>query len=139
MRQVSVWLFGEDPFEGWGQAFSGDWDAYVKGIAGSIEMVKAGMEVAALPDLKPYQPPWTGNAVTDDITREPLARAVLSKLARTRGPNDPLGSLAHTVLSGEGVAARGRADLRVNARRRRDLGAAPGRPGAVYPAACHTT
>ncbi|MEU8374733.1 hypothetical protein AB0C22_16635 [Micromonospora sp. NPDC048894] len=30
LRQVSVWLFGEDPFEGWGQAFSGDWDAYVR-------------------------------------------------------------------------------------------------------------
>jgi uncharacterized protein YukE len=29
LRQVSVWLFGEDPFEGWGQAFSGDWDSYV--------------------------------------------------------------------------------------------------------------
>jgi hypothetical protein len=39
--------------------------------------------------------------VTDDITREPLARALLTTLARTRGPNDPLGSLAHTVLSGE--------------------------------------
>ncbi|MFE9206221.1 hypothetical protein [Micromonospora sp. NPDC007230] len=29
LRQVSVWLFGEDPFEGWGKAFSGDWDSYV--------------------------------------------------------------------------------------------------------------
>ncbi|MFE9206222.1 hypothetical protein [Micromonospora sp. NPDC007230] len=46
--------------------------------------------------------------MTDDITREPLARAVLAQLARTRGPNDPLGSLAHTVLSGE-------ADLRTAA------------------------
>ncbi|QGN48615.1 hypothetical protein GKC29_18470 [Micromonospora sp. WMMC415] len=39
--------------------------------------------------------------MTDDITREPLARAVLATLARTRGPNDPLGSLARTVLGGE--------------------------------------
>lgn len=46
--------------------------------------------------------------MTDDIAREPLARAILAKLARTRGPNDPLGSLAHTVLSGE-------ADLRTAA------------------------
>ncbi|MFE9960507.1 hypothetical protein [Micromonospora sp. NPDC005299] len=29
LRQVAVWLFGEDPFEGWGKAFSGDWDSYV--------------------------------------------------------------------------------------------------------------
>ncbi|QGN48614.1 hypothetical protein GKC29_18465 [Micromonospora sp. WMMC415] len=29
VRQVSVWLFGHDPFEGWGQAFSGDWDSYI--------------------------------------------------------------------------------------------------------------
>lgn len=29
LRQVSVWLFGEDPFEGWGKAFSGDWESYV--------------------------------------------------------------------------------------------------------------
>ncbi|WP_320069032.1 hypothetical protein [Micromonospora sp. RTGN7] len=46
--------------------------------------------------------------MTDDITREPLARAVLTALARTRGPNDALGSLARTVLSGE-------ADLRAAA------------------------
>ncbi|MBQ0896520.1 hypothetical protein KBX37_26085 [Micromonospora sp. U56] len=39
--------------------------------------------------------------MTDDITREPLARAVLTTLARTRGPNDPLGSLARTVLGGD--------------------------------------
>jgi hypothetical protein len=29
LRQVSVWLFGYDPFEGWGNAFSGDWNSYV--------------------------------------------------------------------------------------------------------------
>ncbi|RKR91982.1 hypothetical protein BDK92_6413 [Micromonospora pisi] len=29
LRQVSVWLFGHDPFEGWGSAFSGDWESYV--------------------------------------------------------------------------------------------------------------
>ncbi|OKJ42075.1 hypothetical protein AMK25_22380 [Micromonospora sp. TSRI0369] len=46
--------------------------------------------------------------MTDDITRDPLARAVLATLAHSRGPDDPLGSLAHTVLSGE-------ADLRTAA------------------------
>ncbi|WBB91448.1 hypothetical protein [Verrucosispora sp. WMMC514] len=46
--------------------------------------------------------------MNDDITQEPLARAVLAKLARTRGPDDPLGSLARTVLSGD-------ADLRTAA------------------------
>ena len=39
--------------------------------------------------------------MTDEITRQPLARAVLATLARTRGGDDPLGSLARTVLSGE--------------------------------------
>jgi hypothetical protein len=36
---------------------------------------------------------------------DPLAHALLAHLAATRGPADPLGSLARTVLSG-------RADLR---------------------------
>ena len=39
--------------------------------------------------------------MTDEMTRQPLARAVLTTLARTRGGDDPLGSLARTVLSGE--------------------------------------
>lgn len=29
LRQVSVWLFGHDPFEGWAKTFSGDWKSYV--------------------------------------------------------------------------------------------------------------
>ncbi|MEU8376631.1 hypothetical protein AB0C22_26440 [Micromonospora sp. NPDC048894] len=29
LRQVSVWLFGYDPFEDWSKQLSGDWDAYV--------------------------------------------------------------------------------------------------------------
>ncbi|MEV4629344.1 hypothetical protein AB0J90_24090 [Micromonospora sp. NPDC049523] len=29
LRQVSVWLFDHDPFEGWAKAFSGDWNSYV--------------------------------------------------------------------------------------------------------------
>lgn len=28
LRQVSVWLFDYDPFEGWAQAISGNWDTY---------------------------------------------------------------------------------------------------------------
>ncbi|NYF58553.1 hypothetical protein [Micromonospora purpureochromogenes] len=39
--------------------------------------------------------------MTDEIHRQPLARAVLTTLARSRGGDDPLGSLARTVLSGE--------------------------------------
>ncbi|MFC8850699.1 MULTISPECIES: hypothetical protein [unclassified Micromonospora] len=39
--------------------------------------------------------------MTDEIHREPLARAVLTTLARSRSGDDPLGSLARTVLSGE--------------------------------------
>ncbi|MGC4750582.1 hypothetical protein ACLQ28_33710 [Micromonospora sp. DT201] len=44
----------------------------------------------------------------DEIHRQPLARAVLTTLAKSRAGNDPLGSLARTVLSGE-------ADLRTAA------------------------
>nr|WP_244945113.1 hypothetical protein [Couchioplanes caeruleus] len=29
LRQVSIWLFSYDPFEGWAKQFSGDWNAYV--------------------------------------------------------------------------------------------------------------
>ncbi|MBQ1041480.1 hypothetical protein KBX03_03060 [Micromonospora sp. C72] len=29
LRQVSVWLFGYDPFEDWTKQLSGDWDAYI--------------------------------------------------------------------------------------------------------------
>jgi hypothetical protein len=36
-----------------------------------------------------------------DIAEDPLARSVLSHLAKTRGKDDPLGSLARTVISGE--------------------------------------
>jgi hypothetical protein len=39
----------------------------------------------------------------DDVAAQPLARAVLAKLAATRGNADPLGSLARTVLRGEAV------------------------------------
>lgn len=35
----------------------GNAEAIIKGIAGSIEMVKTSMEVALLPDLDPYQHP----------------------------------------------------------------------------------
>ncbi|AGZ39610.1 hypothetical protein [Actinoplanes friuliensis] len=36
-----------------------------------------------------------------DIAEDPLARSVLNHLAKTRGKDDPLGSLARTVISGE--------------------------------------
>lgn len=29
LRQISVWVFGHDPFERWAKQFSGDWAAYV--------------------------------------------------------------------------------------------------------------
>jgi hypothetical protein len=35
------------------------------------------------------------------ITGDPLAESLLKHLAATRGPDDPLGSLARGVLSGE--------------------------------------
>jgi hypothetical protein len=39
--------------------------------------------------------------MSGDLTQQRLARAVMRHLADTRGPDDPMGSLAHTVLSGE--------------------------------------
>lgn len=36
-----------------------------------------------------------------EITDQPLAGALLRHLAATRGRDDPLGSLAHAVVSGE--------------------------------------
>lgn len=39
--------------------------------------------------------------MTGDIAEQPLARAVLRHLAATRGKDDPMGSLARTVLTGE--------------------------------------
>jgi len=39
--------------------------------------------------------------MTNDITQEPLARALFTTLARSRSANDPLGSLARTVLNGD--------------------------------------
>jgi hypothetical protein len=36
-----------------------------------------------------------------EIADQPLAGAVLRHLAATRGPDDPLGSLARAVVSGE--------------------------------------
>lgn len=46
----------------------------------------------------------------DDITRQPLAQALLRHLAATRGRNDALGSFARTVISGE-ASLRAAADF----------------------------
>lgn len=46
--------------------------------------------------------------MSDDIVQQPLARAVLTTLARTRDGDDPIGSLAHVILTGQ-------ADLRTTA------------------------
>jgi len=64
LRQVAVWLFGEDPFEGWGKAFSGDWDSYVHcaaawGIIGTaLDDLGRNLTTAAgdVPEV------WRGNA-----------------------------------------------------------------------------
>ncbi|MFY1583551.1 hypothetical protein ACN267_03500 [Micromonospora sp. WMMD734] len=54
--------------------------------------------------------------MTDEVHRQALAQAVLTTVARSRGNDDPLGSLASTVLRGEadlrtalGVSWHGRA------------------------------
>jgi len=45
-----------------------------------------------------------------DIAEQPQARAVLRYLARTRGEDDPMGSLARTVLSGQASLRTAAAD-----------------------------
>jgi hypothetical protein len=43
LRQVSIWVFGHDPLEGWANQFSGDWKAYVHcGIAMGAAGAAAG-------------------------------------------------------------------------------------------------
>jgi len=39
--------------------------------------------------------------MADDIVQQPLTRAVLTTLARTRGGDDPIGSLARVILTGQ--------------------------------------
>lgn len=45
-----------------------------------------------------------------DIAEQPLAKALLRHLAKTRGADDPLGSFARTVISGE-AGLRAAADV----------------------------
>jgi uncharacterized protein YukE len=64
LRQISIWVFNFDPFEGWTEQFSGDWKAYVHcGVAlGHVgfavnetgrDLVRGAKDVPAV---------WRGNA-----------------------------------------------------------------------------
>jgi hypothetical protein len=64
LRQVSIWLFGRDPFEGWASQFSGDWKAYVHcgivmGMAGAAAHDIGRNLVAGAADVSTV---WRGNA-----------------------------------------------------------------------------
>lgn len=64
LRQVSIWLFGVDPFEGWAKQFSGDWQAYVycgaaMGIVGTAVHDIGRNLVAGAADVSTV---WRGNA-----------------------------------------------------------------------------
>ena len=64
LRQVSIWLFSYDPFEGWAKQFSGDWDAYVhcavawSQIGGACDHIGRNL-VAGTADVYTV---WRGNA-----------------------------------------------------------------------------
>ena len=64
LRQISIWLFGHDPFEGWAKQFSGDWDAYVHcgaalGRVGSSVHDIGGNLIAGAAEVDTV---WTGDA-----------------------------------------------------------------------------
>jgi hypothetical protein len=64
LRQVSIWLFNRDPFEGWAKQFSGDWNAYVhcavawSHIGGACDHIGRNL-VAGAADVSTV---WRGNA-----------------------------------------------------------------------------
>ncbi|AGZ39611.1 hypothetical protein [Actinoplanes friuliensis] len=64
LRQVSIWLFSYDPFEGWASQFSGDWKAYVHcgnamGLAGAAAHDIGRNLVAGATDVSTV---WRGKA-----------------------------------------------------------------------------
>ncbi|WP_199517041.1 hypothetical protein [Nucisporomicrobium flavum] len=64
LRQVSIWLFSYDPFEGWASQFSGDWKAYVHcgnamGLAGAAAYDIGRNLTAAAADVPAV---WRGKA-----------------------------------------------------------------------------
>ncbi|MGX6606225.1 hypothetical protein ACWKSP_29490 [Micromonosporaceae bacterium Da 78-11] len=64
LRQISIWLFGKDPFDGWAKEFSGDWQAYVHcgaaiGCIGSAAHDIGRNLVAGAADCSTV---WRGNA-----------------------------------------------------------------------------
>ncbi|AVT29410.1 hypothetical protein C6361_07790 [Plantactinospora sp. BC1] len=81
LRQVSVWLFDHDPFEGWGQFFSGDWDAYVHCGAAWSKIGNAAFAIgrnlsAGAADVSTV---WRGNAAeAEQEFQLALARAAMA-------------------------------------------------------------
>jgi uncharacterized protein YukE len=64
LRQISIWLFGYDPFEGWASQFSGDWKAYVHcgnamGLAGAAAFDIGRNLTSGASDVSAV---WRGNA-----------------------------------------------------------------------------
>lgn len=64
LRQISIWLFSHDPFEGWSKQFSGDWQAYVHcavamgNIGGAAQDIGRNL-VSGAQDVPAV---WRGNA-----------------------------------------------------------------------------
>lgn len=64
LRQVTVWLFDHDPFEGWGQALSGDWGSYEHCAAawGKVGNAAGGIGTNLLASAADVSGVWRGNA-----------------------------------------------------------------------------
>ncbi|MEV1288756.1 hypothetical protein [Micromonospora sp. NPDC049679] len=64
VRQVSVWVFGWDPFEAWAKNFSGDWKAYEHCAAAWGKIGAAAMDIGRNLSAGAGDVPsvWRGNA-----------------------------------------------------------------------------
>jgi hypothetical protein len=64
LRQVSIWLFDRDPFEGWASQFSGDWRAYTHcAVAmGHIGGATKGIGMNLLAGARDVDTVWRGKA-----------------------------------------------------------------------------
>jgi hypothetical protein len=91
LRQVSIWLFSYDPFEGWASQFSGDWKAYVHcgnamGLAGAATHDIGRNLVAGAADVSTV---WRGRAAeAEQEFQLALGSAAINLQAACRQYND---------------------------------------------------
>ncbi|GGQ87374.1 hypothetical protein [Couchioplanes azureus] len=91
LRQVSIWLFSYDPFEGWASQFSGDWKAYVHcgnamGLAGAAAHDIGRNLIATAADVPSV---WRGKAAeAEQEFQVALGAAAMNLQSACRQYND---------------------------------------------------